>query len=78
MPETTISTSGDIAARPDGTVTGVPRRWLRMEGAVLASGALIAYSSTGQPWWLSAGNPLPTTAATRHPLVRFSASRMAA
>lgn len=33
-------------------MTGVPRRWLRLEAAVLLGGSLIAYSATGQPWWL--------------------------
>jgi hypothetical protein len=42
----------DVATGPDGTVTGVPRRWLRLEGAVLVAGSLIAYSATGQHWWL--------------------------
>jgi len=36
----------------DGTVSGTPRRWLRLEGAVLLVGALIAYATTRQPWWL--------------------------
>jgi hypothetical protein len=36
----------------EGTVTGAPRTWLRGEAAVLLAGALIAYSSTRQPWWL--------------------------
>jgi Domain of unknown function (DUF4260) len=48
-------TAGSAAggtARPDGTVTGTPRRWLRLEGAVLLAGSLIAYSSTRQSWWL--------------------------
>jgi Domain of unknown function (DUF4260) len=45
------SAAAGVAARPDGTVTGVPRRWLRLEGAVLLAGSLTAYSATGQPWW---------------------------
>ena len=45
------SAPAGVAARPDGTVTGVPRRWLRLEGAVLLAGSLTAYSATGQPWW---------------------------
>ncbi|MGD0687117.1 MAG: DUF4260 domain-containing protein [Streptosporangiaceae bacterium] len=49
MPRTAFP---DVAARPDGTVTGVPRRWLRLEAAVLLAGSLIAYSATGQHWWL--------------------------
>jgi hypothetical protein len=36
----------------DGTVTGAPRVWLRAEALVLLAGALAAYSTTGQPWWL--------------------------
>jgi hypothetical protein len=36
----------------DGTVTGTPRRWLRLEAVTLVAGALIAYSTTNQPWWL--------------------------
>ena len=36
----------------DGTVIGTPRRWLRVEGATLVAGSLIAYSTTGQAWWL--------------------------
>jgi len=36
----------------DGTVTGTPRHWLRLEAVILVAGALIAYSTTHQPWWL--------------------------
>jgi hypothetical protein len=36
----------------DGMVIGTPRRWLRIEGAALVAGSLIAYSTTGQAWWL--------------------------
>jgi len=36
----------------DGTVSGTPRRWLRLEAAILLTGALIAYSNTGEPWWV--------------------------
>jgi hypothetical protein len=35
-----------------GTVAGTPRRWLRVEGATLLAGALIAYSTTDRAWWL--------------------------
>jgi Domain of unknown function (DUF4260) len=35
-----------------GTVRGAPRRWLRLEGATLVVGALIAFSTTHQAWWL--------------------------
>ena len=48
----TGSAAAGLAARADGTVTGVPRRWLRLEGAVLLAGSLIAYSAASQPWWL--------------------------
>jgi hypothetical protein len=51
-PATAASASADGPARPDGTATGTPRRWLRLEGAVLLAGSLVAYSATGQPWWL--------------------------
>ena len=36
----------------NGTVSGAPRLWLRLEAAALLTGALIAYSTTGQHWWL--------------------------
>ncbi len=45
-----ISQSTESAS--DGTVTGAPRVWLRLEAAALLTGALIAYSTTGQHWWL--------------------------
>ena len=35
-----------------GTVVGAPRHWLCLEGATLLAGALIAYTTTNQPWWL--------------------------
>jgi hypothetical protein len=35
-----------------GAVLGTPRRWLRIEGAALVAGSLLAYSTTGQSWWL--------------------------
>jgi Domain of unknown function (DUF4260) len=41
----------DVAAVA-GIVAGEPRRILRLEGAAIAAGALIAYSTTHQPWWL--------------------------
>jgi hypothetical protein len=41
----------DISGRA-GTVAGGPRFWLRAEGATLLIGSLVAYSYTGQPWWL--------------------------
>jgi hypothetical protein len=34
------------------TALSPARRWLRLKGAVLAVGSLIACSATGQPWWL--------------------------
>jgi hypothetical protein len=40
------------AAANDGTVVGTPRRLLRVEGATLFAGSLIAYSTTDQAWWL--------------------------
>jgi hypothetical protein len=46
---------GDVEptrAPSDGMVVGTPRRWLRLEGATLLIGALVAYSTTGQAWWL--------------------------
>jgi hypothetical protein len=49
---TEASSVAPAAARTSGTVTGVPRRWLRLEAAVLLAGSLIAFSATGQPWWL--------------------------
>ena len=49
---TEASSVAPAAARTSGTVTGVPRRWLRLEAAVLLVGSLIAFSATGQPWWL--------------------------
>jgi hypothetical protein len=36
----------------NGTVLGAPRWWLRVEGATLVVGALIAYSTTDRAWWL--------------------------
>ena len=41
-----------VQTASDGTVSGAPRLWLRLEAAVVLAGALIAYSTTGQPWWL--------------------------
>jgi hypothetical protein len=51
-PPATASVPGGAAACPGGTVTGAPRRWLRLEGAVLLAGSLIAYHAAGQAWWL--------------------------
>jgi hypothetical protein len=36
----------------DGIVVGAPRRWLGLEGLVLLVGALVAFGTLGQPWWL--------------------------
>jgi hypothetical protein len=36
----------------DGAVLGAPRRWLRVEGATLLAGSLVAYSTTDRAWWL--------------------------
>ena len=36
----------------DGTVTGGPRFWLRLEATTVVAGSLVAYASTHQPWWL--------------------------
>jgi hypothetical protein len=49
---TTEDISHTIESTSDGTVSGAPRRWLRFEAAVLLTGALIAYSTTGEPWWV--------------------------
>jgi hypothetical protein len=52
-PEFTAASSvTPAAACTSGTVTGAPRRWLRLEGGVLLAGSLIAFSATHQPWWL--------------------------
>ena len=48
----TARQTGSPRAAGDGIVTGGPRRWLRIEGATLLFGSLIAYSATRQPWWL--------------------------
>ena len=49
----TASPRGQGAVSPGaGVVVGAPRRWLGLEGLVLLAGALIAYSTLGQPWWL--------------------------
>lgn len=41
-----------IESTSDGTVSAAPQLWLRLEAAVLLASALIAYSTTGQHWWL--------------------------
>lgn len=35
-----------------GVVAGAPARLLRLEGAALLAGSLLAYATTGQSWWL--------------------------
>ena len=45
----TIETDSLVAA---GTVVGAPRRLLQLEGAILLTGALTAYTTTHEPWWL--------------------------
>lgn len=57
-PAPTITTPSRGAASisdfvADGMVVATPRRWLRVEGATLLAGSLIAYSTTGQAWWLA-------------------------
>jgi len=46
---TMSAASGDV-----GTVHSAPRLWLRLEGATLFVGTLIAYATTGRTWWLVA------------------------
>jgi hypothetical protein len=50
------SASGPPVANPptasDGIVLGAPRLWLRVEGATLLAGALVAFSTTHEAWWL--------------------------
>lgn len=49
----------------EGVVVGAPRRWLGIEGLVLLAGALIAFGTLGQPWWLvPAGILVPDIAMT--------------
>jgi hypothetical protein len=49
LPDATMATGCSAVT---GTVTGAPRRWLRVEAAALLAGALVAYSTTHQSWWL--------------------------
>jgi len=46
---TATATRGGIA---DGTKAGAPTRLLRLEGAALLAGSLLAYTTTGRPWWV--------------------------
>lgn len=49
----TANSKTDIGvALSDGTVVGGPRRLLRLEGAALLAGSLVAYTTTHQAWWL--------------------------
>lgn len=48
---TTYTTHVDVAADA-GIVAGAPRRMLRLEGAAVAAGALIVYTTTHEAWWL--------------------------
>jgi uncharacterized protein DUF4260 len=41
-----------VSEAAGGVVVGAPRAWLRLEGAALLAGSMIAYSSTNQAWWL--------------------------
>jgi hypothetical protein len=43
-----------MPADTSGVVTGRPRAWLRVEGVALLIAALVAFSRTGQTWWLLA------------------------
>ena len=45
-------TAPATAADDRGVVTGRPRTWLRVEGLALLAAALVAFSFTGQAWWL--------------------------
>jgi len=36
----------------DGARADAPTRLLRLEGAALLAGSLLAYTTTGRPWWL--------------------------
>jgi hypothetical protein len=51
----TSDSSEDRTTDPllDGIVTGTPRGWLRVEGATLLVASFVAYSRTGQAWWLA-------------------------
>jgi hypothetical protein len=47
-----MSVAGETPGRSWGVVAGAPARLLRLEGAALLAGSLLAYASTGEPWWL--------------------------
>ncbi len=42
----------DPGVKPTGFVVGAPRVLLRIEGAVVALGALVAYGHFGGSWWM--------------------------
>jgi hypothetical protein len=48
---TPVATSTEHAHDP-GAVTGRPLAFLRVEGLALLAAALVAFSRTGQAWWL--------------------------
>jgi hypothetical protein len=48
---TSHTTHVDVTA-DDGIVAGAALRLLRLEGATITAGALIAYSTTHKSWWL--------------------------
>ena len=51
LKEHAVPRAGTVSSA-EGVVTGAPRRWLGLEGLVLLAGALIAFGTPGQPWWL--------------------------
>jgi hypothetical protein len=51
---TTAAPIVDSTTIGPGTVHGAPRLWLRLEGATLFVGALIAFAASGRSWWLVA------------------------
>jgi hypothetical protein len=46
-----ISTASRVGIA-DGARTDAPTHLLRLEGAALLAGSLLAYTTTGLPWWL--------------------------
>lgn len=46
------STGQDIRVVQAPDVRGRPRLWLRLDGLVLLTAALVGFATTGQPWWL--------------------------
>jgi hypothetical protein len=57
--DTTTHTAGQAengaqAEAADGSVVAGPRRWLRLEAAVLLGGCLVAFPATHRSWWLVA------------------------